>query len=119
MKKHKLKKMFYIALLTISCFCLLSCSGINFFPDWKPNAQTGVSYGYVEDTNMSTLSGATVTCNGQTVTTNTDGAFEFKEMPSGSVQIKATKDGYEEYSNHIGIKSGQAHNVNIIMKPLK
>ena len=52
------------------------------------------------------------------VTTKTDGTFELKEMPAGSLQIKAIKDGYEEYSNYIGIKSGQTHNVNIIMEPL-
>jgi len=75
--------------------------------------------GYVEDINMSSLSGVTVTCNGQTVTTKSDGAFEFEDIPAGSVQIMAIKDSYEEYSNTIGIKSGQTHNVNIIMKPLK
>ena len=54
------------------------------------------------------LSGAKVTCNGKTQTTNSRGYFRFLRMASGNQLISFSKKGYLPYSLPINIPEGKA-----------
>lgn len=62
--------------------------------------------------NQQPIEGAQVTGVGsQTVTTDTQGAYSFANVPTGTYQIKATKSGYKDQTQEITV-SGQSQQVN-------
>ena len=54
--------------------------------------------GVVSDEAGDPVSGATVTVNGETVTTGSDGAYSF-EVDAGSYTVSVSKDGYDDVSS--------------------
>lgn len=98
-------------------FSVLLCLGIVGVIAWSCKSEAEVPLygditGTVKDAKTNALvEGAVVSIASGTetrsVTTQTDGAFSFKKIDPGTVQLKVTKDKYEIYTQSIKVTAGE------------
>jgi hypothetical protein len=54
------------------------------------------------------LTGATVTCGGESATTRSDGSYSLSHVPEGSQTLSFSKSGYQSSSRTVSIIAGQS-----------
>jgi len=71
--------------------------------------------GKVQDSrNQQVLSGATVLLsNGQSIQTNSEGVFSFKNLPAGNYKLKVSFVGYETFSQNLNVSADLQIQVNL------
>lgn len=105
------KFLLFISLLSIAVGC--SQPEIEIF---------GSISGLVKNSQTSELlSGVRVTLSpgGTSQITAEDGAFSFEELKSGEYSLTFSKDGFEDESSKISVKTGVSANVQITMAPIQ
>ncbi len=70
----------------------------------------------VVDDAGNTVSGATVSMDSTSGTTDSNGMYVFKDVKAGSYTIKATKDGYEDAQKDITVSAGKDQSVTLTLK---
>lgn len=108
-------------------FSVLLCLSIVGVIAWSCKSEAEVPLygditGTVKDVKTSALvEGAVVSIASGTetrsVTTQTDGAFSFKKIEPGTVQLKVTKDKYEIYTQSVKITAGENTPVTASLQP--
>ena len=95
-----------LSVFIVLCMMFLTCM-VGFASD------TGSVKGKLHKNSASgsALSGAKVTCGGESDKTDDDGKFKIKGIKKGEHTIKFSKDGYESYQTTVKIKAGETANV--------
>ena len=80
---------------------------------------TGTIYGKVTDSvTGDVLSGVTMTLTpgGKSVTTGSNGIYEFVDMQQGQYQLQGQKDGYKSNTKSISVVAGEAANGDLLLE---
>jgi len=87
--------------------------GLLILPCMASASSTGSVKGQLHKNSASgaALSGAKVTCGGESDKTDDNGKFKIKGIKAGNQTIKFSKDGYESYQTTVKIKAGETGNV--------
>lgn len=99
---------------------LVACGGGDDDPTTtnQPVTKGSVS-GFVTGSDTgAVLTDTTVNIVGKEYTTGSDGAYDFKEVDSGSQEITALRTGYVTYSDSITVTSGQNTSHDIVLEPV-
>ena len=70
----------------------------------------------VTDDAGNTISGATVSLDSMSGTTDANGNYVFKSVKAGNYTVKAKKDGYEDAQKDITVSAGKDHSVTLTLK---
>lgn len=103
----KFKKRYFIGLIVIIfAFVFLSgCGG------GSSNNSLYTIQGTIEDTNGDIIESAKVEVGSKSTESNSEGAWQIKDLKAGKHTIKATKDGYVDYSKDVSIDSDEVFNI--------
>ena len=110
MKKKEVIDMYIkrlgLSVFIVLCMMFLTCM-VGFASD------TGSVKGKLHKNSASgpALSGAKVTCGGESDKTDDDGKFKIKGIKKGEHTIQLSKNGYESYQTTVKIKAGETANV--------
>ncbi len=113
MKFNKL----YLAFFLLFSLLLWQCSKDTdvFVPDKDPGDQrTTTVIGYIVGENEGYIAGATITANGKTTVTNSDGFFILKEVDiKEKLKVMVKKEGYFEGCRTIFYRSGKQNDIRV------
>ncbi|HHT9145130.1 MAG TPA: carboxypeptidase-like regulatory domain-containing protein, partial [Candidatus Wunengus sp. YC61] len=80
---------------------------------------TSFIFGFVNDENDNALAGVTVTLDGvdnsDSVETDEDGAFEFRDLSAGEFTLTCEKDGYQTYTQSISLGNDEVQEIETIV----
>ncbi len=79
---------------------------------------TGTIAGAVTDASGAPLAGATVSAAGLTTTTGSNGAYTLANVPAGSQQVTAGKDGYVSASQSVDVVAGATATTSFSLDPV-
>ncbi len=81
------------------------------------SAQETSIKGFVTDSDDNPLSNVTISLNEgeQTIQTNTEGRFEFKELTEGDFFLDFKLNKYKDVSEYVGLEEGESIALNIVM----
>lgn len=107
-----MKKFFMYGAFALLSIAAVSCHGDDPMVDGNGTTSpvirtTNTLSGYVTDANGDPIAGATVTCDGKTVTTNADGYYEFDNVPTGTNTVTVTADGTEQTREVVVTEDGE------------
>jgi hypothetical protein len=107
----------YFALFALFVLAFLHCSKDTdvFVPDKDPGDQrTTTVIGYIVGENEGYIAGATITANGKTTVTNSDGFFILKEVDiKEKLKVMVKKEGYFEGCRTIFYRSGKQNDIRV------
>ncbi|HHT9147081.1 MAG TPA: carboxypeptidase-like regulatory domain-containing protein, partial [Candidatus Wunengus sp. YC61] len=76
-------------------------------------------FGFVNDEDDNALAGVTVTLDGadnsDSVVTDEDGAFEFRDLSAGGYTLTCEKDGYQTYTQDISLGNDEVQEIETIV----
>lgn len=80
---------------------------------------SGIIFGFVNDEEDDALKGVTVTLDGaeysESVETDEDGGFVFRNLSAGEYTLTCEKEGYETFSQDISLGDSEIHDVGTIV----
>lgn len=84
-----------------------------------PSGGNSFIFGFVNDEDDNALSGVTVTLDGadysESVTTDEDGAFDFRNLSAGDYTLTCEKDGYQTYTQIISLGDNDIQDLGTIV----
>ena len=79
----------------------------------------GIIFGFINDADDNALQGVTVTLDGadssESVTTDEEGYFEFRNLSAGDYTLTCEKDGYETYTLSINLGNDEIQEIETIV----